>query len=66
MTTTAPSAARATIQPVFTDADANRVQSLAVDEDIGAFRVQHLTVGKVHVPWVWSGYQLSGIVVRQA
>jgi len=33
MTTTAPSAARATIQPVFTDADANRGQSLAVDEE---------------------------------
>jgi len=30
--------------------DANRVQPLAVDEDIGAFRAQHLAVGKVHLP----------------
>jgi hypothetical protein len=45
--------------------DANRVQPLAVDEDIGAFRAQHLAVGKVHLP-VRPGYQLSGIVVRQA
>ena len=35
MTTVVSSAARATIQPVFTDAEANRVQSLAVDNDIG-------------------------------
>jgi hypothetical protein len=45
--------------------DANRVQPLAVDEDIGAFRAQHLAVGKVHLP-MRPGYQLSGIVVRQA
>jgi hypothetical protein len=29
---------------------ANRVQPLAVDEDIGAFGAQHLAVGKVHLP----------------
>ena len=45
---------------------ANRVQPLAVDEDIGAFRVQHLAVGKVHLPGaVWLN-QLSGIAPRQA
>jgi hypothetical protein len=45
--------------------DANRVQPLAVDEDIGAFRAQHLAVSNIHLPGaVW--VSLSGIVVGQA